>query len=246
MQYFFKKIKKLIRLLCVKSYRKALYHNVAATTEHEKLLQSLDCSTLIDIGANRGQFSLVARYSFPNAKIFSFEPLPKPAKVFQELFLKDNNVKFYGSAIGPEPGRSEMHVSCRDDSSSLLPISDLQNEVFPGTGEAEVIDVLVSPLSAFIDENDIASPAVLKLDVQGFELDALRGCESLLSKFEFIYCECSFMELYSGQKMATDVIAWLYDRNFTLQGIYNTSYDKVGISVQSDFMFIQADSEKYN
>ena len=81
------------------------------------------------------------------------------------------------------------------------------------------------------------SPALLKLDVQGFEMDALRGCESLLHKFDLIYCECSFIELYTGQKLASDVIAWLAERDFPIKGIYNMSYDSDGVAIQADFLF---------
>ena len=74
-------------------------------------------------------------------------------------------------------------------------------------------------------------------DMQGFELEALRGCESLLANFEWIYCECSFVELYSGQKLVADVIDWLSNRGFRLMGMYNPSYDRNGQSIQADFLF---------
>ena len=130
-----------------------------------------------------------------------------------------------------------MHVSARDDSSSLLPISSLQDEKFPGTSEVGTVNVRVAPLYTFVSEGDIESPAMLKLDVQGYELDALRGCETLLHKFDWIYCECSFVELYSGQSLAADVINWLFDRGFTIQGFYNPSYDGDGQAIQADFLF---------
>ena len=41
-------------------------------------------ATIIDIGANKGQFTLAARYIFPKSKIFSFEPLPGAAKIFKQ------------------------------------------------------------------------------------------------------------------------------------------------------------------
>lgn len=56
----------------------------------------------------------------------------------------------YESAIGPKKEKCTMHVSGRDDSSSLLPISNLQEEVFPGTGEVETADVQVAPLDVFV------------------------------------------------------------------------------------------------
>ena len=84
----------------------------------------------------------------------------------------------------------------------MLPISKLQNDLFPGTEVDRTSIIDIGPLNSFIDENTIAGPALLKLDVQGFEFEALLGCESILSSFEAIYCECSFVELYHGQKLA--------------------------------------------
>jgi len=212
-------------------------HRVAAAVEHTSVLTALDCRTVVDIGANRGQFALVARRCFPQAYITSFEPLPEPAAVFRRVFARDNATVLHEAAIGPAPEHGTMHVSAQDDSSSLLPISSLQGEIFPGTDEIATVNVRVAPLDTFLAEDNICDPALLKLDVQGFELSALRGCEPLLPSFDAVYCECSFVELYSGQKMAADVIDWLSAKGFRIKGIYNPSYDNVGKSVQADFLF---------
>ena len=81
------------------------------------------------------------------------------------------------------------------------------------------------------------NPAFLKLDVRGLELEALRGCEDLLARFAPVYAECSFVELYKGQALADEIMAYLGDRGFRLSGIYNLSYDKNGKTVQGDFLF---------
>lgn len=222
---------------------KALRLGVGASIEHKSVLQNLDCRSVIDIGANRGQFALVARHYFPNAKIISFEPLPMPAALFRKVFSTDDAVVLHDAAIGPKSEQCTMHVSGRDDSSSLLPITSLQEKIFPGTSEVGTVNVQVAPLDAFIAQSDIVAPAMLKLDVQGFELDALKGCESLLSKFELVYCECSFVELYSGQKLAADVIDWLSSKSFRIKGMYNPSYNHDGQAIQADFLFQRSDMD---
>ncbi len=62
-------------------------------------------------------------------------------------------------------------------------------------------------LHDFIAAEKIVPSALLKLDVQGFELSALQGCEDLLQHFAWVYVECSFIELYEGQALADEVIA---------------------------------------
>ncbi len=243
MRILLRKARKALSLVQRSLYRNALRAGVGAAIEHERLLNSLDCKTIVDIGANRGQFALVARYNFPDANIISFEPLPGPAAVFRRVFSFDSAVVLHNAAIGPKSEQCAMHVSGRDDSSSLLPISSLQEEIFPGTSEVETLDVRVAPLEAFVGEGDIVDPAMLKLDVQGFELDALQGCESLLSRFEWVYCECSFVELYSGQKLAVDVIDWLSSKGLRIKGIYNPTYDREGQAIQADFLFQRIDMD---
>ena len=234
-----KKFNKLFFILKERdvAWLKALRYGVGASTEQSSFLQNIECRTIIDIGANRGQFSLAVRHFIPDAKVISFEPLDEPAEIFRQVFATDSMVTLHNIAIGPDDKEISMHVSGKDDSSSLLPISDLQEEKYPGTGEVGTLEVHVAPLDSVLCEEDIVKPALLKLDVQGFEMDALRGCESLLHKFELIYCECSFIELYTGQKLAPDVIAWLAERGFPIKGIYNVSYDSDEVAIQADFLF---------
>ncbi len=237
------KLIKLVRIIRLGFLPALLRKKVAASVEHSVVLAPLNCMHVVDIGANRGQFALIARKCFPHARIDSFEPLVEPAAVFRRVFSFDNTVSLHNIAIGPKSEQCSMHISARDDSSSLLPISSLQEEIFPGTNEVGTVNVQVAPLDAFIDEGGIVAPAMLKLDVQGFELDALRGCESLLSRFEWVYCECSFVELYSGQKLAADVIDWLSSKGFRIKGMYNPAYDRAGQAVQADFLFQRIDMD---
>jgi FkbM family methyltransferase len=231
-------IAKVIVCLSVSSYRSALLqHRVAAGIEHDSVLRTLDCRTVVDIGANRGQFALAARRAFPGARILSFEPLSAPAARFRSVFAGDALTSLKQVAIGPQRRQATMHISGRDDSSSLLPIGERQAAMFPGTAEVGTATIDVGPLDSFIAAADMVSPALLKLDVQGFELQALQGCESLLDRFDYVYVECSFIELYAGQAVAHEVVAWLEARGFRLSGTHNMTRDASGREVQADFLF---------
>jgi FkbM family methyltransferase len=211
---------------------------VLVGAEHRRVL-SRDLATVIDIGANRGQFALAVRKWAPAARIISFEPLPGPTSIFRSVFAGDNHVKLYQTAIGPKVEQRAMHLSKRDDSSSLLPISPVQTAAFPGTAEVATFNVPVGPLSEFICADELKPRSMLKLDVQGFEYEALLGCEPLLAHFQWIYCECSFIELYAGQRLASDVIALLADRGFSIDDIHNPIYSDCGRCIQADLLFSQ-------
>lgn len=236
-QKILRKLDKLSQAMLSRRLLQALLQQqVLACSEHRHILSN-GLKIVIDIGANRGQFALAARQWAPKAHVISFEPLAGPAAVFRRVFAGDKHVILHQAAIGPEPAMQHMHVSARDDSSSLLPISSLQTTMFPGTEEVAIAEVRVAPLDEFISAADLQSPAMLKLDVQGFEFDALRGCESLLDHFDWIYCECSFVELYSNQKLASEIIDWLSVKDFHLIGMFNPAYDHRGQAVQADFLF---------
>ncbi|NOH01016.1 MAG: FkbM family methyltransferase [Chloroflexi bacterium] len=233
---FWLRLKKLSNILRDPFLTSALIKGAAAGTEHTEVLQSLVCECIVDVGANRGQSALIARKVFPNALIHSFEPLEEPARVFRTIFGNDSKVKLYPYAIGREKTTATLHVTKDDDSSSILPVSQTQSAIFPGAAEVEAREVTVLPLSEALDAVSLPAASLLKIDVQGFELEVLQGSEDILDKFSHLYIECSFVELYKGQALAHEIIAWLAQRGFVLSGIHNLYYEH-GRAIQGDFLF---------
>lgn len=231
------KLLKLARLVRRPLYLKALIKGAAAAIEHEHVLEGLECNLVVDVGANKGQFAIAARKCLPEANIISFEPLQAPADTFEKVLGHDELVTLHRTAIGLLEEEATMHVSKREDSSSLLPISDAQISHFPGTEEKETLTVRVSPLHNVLSLKDFRYPALLKVDVQGFEMSVLKGAEKLLNAFQYVYVECSFVELYIGQALAHEIIDYLGSHRFIIQGVYNTQFDEHGKAIQADFLF---------
>jgi FkbM family methyltransferase len=231
-------LRKLAKVLANPGYRSSLRRaGVAAAIEHESLLKTLAFSTVVDIGANRGQFALVARRCFPSARIIAFEPLAGPAERFRTALAADPLITLHQVAIGAANGAATMHVSAEDDSSSLLPIGELQQSLFAGTREVATENIQVECLASRVTDEDLKQPALLKIDVQGYELPVLKGCEALLPRFSHVYVECSFVELYMGQALAAEVIDYLSDHDFDMRGVYNVHYDSQGRAIQADMLF---------
>jgi len=181
-----KKGRKLARIICAGNpqWLKAVFSGVAAGIEHRHVLPNLDTlRTVVDVGANHGQFALVVRHCSPEANVFSFEPLSGPAAKFRKVFQDDSRVVLHQSAIGPETGTATMHVAAADDSSSLLPISNLQQHLFPGTGEVRTEKIQVGRLSDFLSAEDIKAPALLKLDVQASNWKRFVGVRTCWNAF---------------------------------------------------------------
>ena len=228
---------KLLRLLPNPTFRRGLRFGVGAAIEHRAALAPLRLRTVVDVGANVGQFSLLARALNPGARIIAFEPLAEAAARYRRVFADDSRATLIQAAIAPQRGTATLHLSAAADSSSLLPITPRQVARFPGTKEVGAIPVAAGPLGDHLDRADIAAPALLKIDVQGFELEVLRASLSLLEAFEHVYVEASFEELYARQALVPEVRAYLGERGFRETGRFNTVRLRDGTPVQADFLF---------
>jgi FkbM family methyltransferase len=228
---------KLLRLLRSPGYWKGLQSGVAAAIEHEGAIRPLKLASVIDVGANRGQFSILVAGLFPNAQIRAFEPLWEAAAVYKKVFQGSSRATLYPYAAGSESGSAQIHISARADSSSLLPISQKQSEIFPGTEQLATRLIEVRRIDDVLKGELFASPLMVKLDVQGFELAALQGMPEVLRQADYVYAEITFLPLYGGQPLAHEVIDWLRGNGFNLQGIYNLTSSSDGAAVQADALF---------
>jgi len=212
---------------------------VAATVEHDRLPLGRDYATVIDVGANRGQFALYARERFPNARIYSIEPLSGPRSSIESLFAGDQRVQVLPFAAGAEEGTAVINITHHDDSSSLLPPSKLQTSRFPGTHTETTETVSVRTLDDALGALELQRPALLKIDVQGFELEVLKGATKLLGQVDAVMTECSFVEFYEGQALFDDIYALLTHHGFRLAG-GAMSAATGALWEQGDFVFRRA------
>jgi FkbM family methyltransferase len=207
---------------------------VMPAVEHLEPLRSLDARTVIDVGANKGQFSLAARYLFPTAMIYAFEPLERARDLYHSVV--PGPVRMYDLALGAQAGSATFFIASRADSSSLLAPGKGQ-ELAYGVGLASETIVSVERLETVMAAEALASPVLLKMDVQGAELDVLQGAASLLPLVQAIYCEVSFVELYERQPMASAIVSFLDDHGFSLRGIFNQSMTRQFGATQADLLF---------
>jgi FkbM family methyltransferase len=232
-----RKARKLGILLTQSKWRHGLRSAVAATVEHDALPLRHDLRTVIDVGANRGQFTLYALARFPSAHIIAFEPLPGAREQMMRLFREEDRVEVVPFALGETEGEVVMHLSAREDSSSLLPIGGRQVSAFPGTEEVGTTRAYVRTLDSVLADRELMDPALLKVDVQGFELPVLRGAEQTLGSFDQILVEASFVELYEGQALFPDISHHLEAQGFRLVSGHISASDALGRWLQGDFLY---------
>jgi FkbM family methyltransferase len=230
------RLSKLWTLLSRPSYWHALVAGVAPAVEHHHVLRSLAVDGIIDVGANRGQFALACRLALPGVPVVAFEPIPAEAATFRKVHEALSKVTLIESALGETKGVATLHLSKSADSSSLLPIGKKQTELFADTAEIGTITVPVHRLDEFAESWPDHRHQLLKLDVQGYELNVLRGATETLKSCAYVYAECSEVALYDGQALRSEVEEYLKHKGFAVQGRYNEQLDK-GQLIQADYLF---------
>lgn len=231
---------KALRLLATPRFAyAAARYGVAAAVEHVRAIDFTAAQTLLDVGANKGQFSLAFRKLRPRAQIIAFEPLPEPAERFSRLFAGDSRAALHRIALSDRNGSAEFHVTDRADSSSLLPPGQGQARAF-GVSKAATINVSTRRLGDIVSMEDLPRPILLKIDVQGAELRVIEGCVDL-SLVDFIYSELSFVELYEGQPLFQEFAQALFARDYELAGVFNQVSTREFGPTQADFLFRKTD-----
>lgn len=215
---------------------RSLCNGVAPSIEHRAALSRLSPDLLLDVGANRGQFSLMAKILMPRLPIHAYEPLRTEAQVYRKIHGSRSDVRLHEIALGMNNENALIHISKSADSSSLLPIGARQLAIFPETAEVGSEMIKVAALDSFVDHWCEARNALLKIDVQGFELKVLMGARSALKHCRYVYVECSSVPLYTGQALVEEVSVFLSEEGFRLKGTFN-EWMVEGAMVQADYLF---------
>ena len=198
-----------------------------------QVLGAVGFATIIDGGANIGGYSVMMRSAAPNAMIHAFEPTPK---LFQELsrrFAADDAITCYNQALGDKCSTAAFHLTPDTVSSSLLEETD------EGLRQSrEVVTVPVITLDAWADGRTIQRPALLKLDLEGNELAALRGAEKLLTQIDYVELETTFPKVRYGQPAFKEILIFMDDHGFDFIDIYPGILDiQTGRSMWADALF---------
>ncbi len=203
----------------------------------------LGIKTILDIGANEGQFARLAREVFPGAKIYSFEPLPDCFEALAKALEGDSNFRPYNLAIGAREQTQLFYRSFHSPSSSFLQMEELHKEAFPesGAGQSkEPIKVKVRPLDGVLRDEDLDDNVMVKIDVQGYELEAIEGAESILRSAKIVILEMSFLDLYTNQPLFHDVYSRMHGLGFRFRGnLAQMVHPVSGEIVQADAVFLK-------
>ena len=223
------------------SLKKNLWYKDAWEIQ-KRLLSGIKKPIIFDVGACDGTTVCKYKSLFPDSIVHAFEPQPKPFQNLTKLTQHYKNVYTNNLALSNYCGRSDFTITEGYYSSSLLnPLPNTSIEIH--TRPNSKIKVNVTTIDQYSFEKGIKEINLLKMDVQGSELNVLKGAESLLKTggVQVIYSEIWFNAAYEEQAYYEDIIVYLKKFNFKIHGIYNVSYDfsKNGENLWGDAIFLK-------
>lgn len=199
--------------------------------------------TVIDCGANEGQFARYISRFLPDASLYCFEPLEDPFKVLSAwAATQSGRIKCFNVALGDVEGTALIHHHLdHSPSSSVLSTSRHEEKLFPQTvRQSEVAVPVVTLDGAFEDALDNLEPEILlKLDVQGYEDRVLRGATQLLDRAHACILEVNVEPLYDTQATFKDLVVLLDRHGLQYAGNLDQSCAEDGRIMWLDALFLR-------
>lgn len=200
--------------------------------------QGIKPRTVIDIGANVGQYAVAALKLFPIELIHCFEPQPDCIEQLRRNLVAFPSAIVHQIALGDELGTLNFHVNSHSHSSSLLRLLPLHQASFPNATNRSVIMVQVSTLDAVLGEAQMPDPVLMKIDVQGYEARVLKGAPNTLRRVQYVIAETSFKPLYEGELLFTDLLKLMQGFGFRfLRPVGWLQNDRTREYLQMDALF---------
>jgi len=203
-------------------------------------LKDYEINTILDVGANEGQFAAKILQVLPNASIHSFEPL----KDTYDVLMKNLSAKgtAYNFALGDFNGQSKIYKNEYSPSSSILELGQKHLEQYPASNRVSFEEIQVKRLDDVVNEQKmlLQSNIILKMDVQGFEDKVVMGAQDTLRLVKVVLVEVSFWELYKSQALFEKIFHLLTEKGFLFRGNYDLVYNRQnGMPLFADAIFIR-------
>jgi FkbM family methyltransferase len=200
---------------------------------------TLKVDWVLDVGANKGEVASAALKSYPGCRVICFEPVDSTFKILKDnLASYGDRVLLFKSALGEETGTTQINLTSFHGANSIMPQSGFHKFFNPHVreiGKEEISIVRLDEVASKFPTNYID---IMKIDVEGFELNVLKGGTRFISSnVDTIIIEVSLMrDLNWDQQSIFGLFNLLRDLGFCLINIIDLHY-----SNNHDMMLVQMD-----
>ena len=217
-----------------------------AVGEHvAAILDRYRVNLVIDVGANRGQYAKRLRRAGYRGRIASFEPVPDVFERLRYAAAGDKRWSVHPFALGSEDAETSMHVVPGTLSSVLAP-SDFGAARYAQLREPEAVPIRVRRLDGVLDEltAGLEAPRIyLKLDTQGYDVEAFRGAGDRVREFVGMQSEVALMRIYEGMPRLPEALALYEESGFEVTALYPVSRETATARVlEFDCVMVRAEA----
>jgi len=208
---------------------------------HKSLVKKLERYpdlAIFDVGANLGQFGIDMRRNGFSGKIFSFEPILQTYLNLVKTTQKYRDWKPFQLGMGSSDGVQSINVSGNAGlSSSILPMLEIHKRNFPKsvTNSRELIRMSTVDHQLQLLKIE-ASNILLKIDVQGYESEVLKGANTSLRVIPACFLEVSLQPLYEGELTILPILNMLADSGHHIVDVFRGVKSKKGELLQLDIV----------
>jgi FkbM family methyltransferase len=197
-------------------------------------VRGLKPRVVLDVGAAHGDWTKSCQRIFPDAQFMMLEPLPEYGAELSGL-VRRGRIEYIPAAAGRTEDALPLLVPADPGGSSFLAASREDDSYFKRS-----VTVPVLPLSSL----DIPSGStVLKLDVQGYELEVIAGAAPILNQVEVIIAECSLYHFQQGIPLIHEVIDRVVELGYRMYDAADEVRWPSGTLAQLDLVFVSGNSQ---
>lgn len=177
-----------------------------------------NCVVIFDVGAHVGEWSALAHKFNPIANVYAFEPFYESFTALRQRLFKSGSVSCYNIALGDRAGTRELFVYVEAPT-----LNSLYKRQLPGVALRETVLVPVTTVDAFCAEQGITAIDILKIDVEGSELEVLRGAANMIGQGKIRIIQFEYGGTYIDARiLLKDVFDFFKDTPYALYKLFST------------------------
>lgn len=198
-----------------------------------QVIKTYNIDTIIDVGANEGQFGQRMRRMAFGGDIYSFEPVKETYERLVQTAAGDSGWKIYNIALGDRTEQTQINVSESSDLSSILDSNEFGRASFEGIKSSRKEAIAVHRLDEFIPQvmGVKGRRILLKIDSQGYDAQVFEGAKGLLPSICGLVSELSLIPIYHGMKHYLEMLDIYQKNGFSVSGIYPVSRNGDNLSL---------------